>query len=510
LELTENQAKAALAPWTDTVAFKNCGFGLFGKKATPSWTFAILSNLKDKVHEIRRGVLEWVLRTALPLRDDFAIYLNGTKLEPSKAGKGLIKKWVLGKDINNLSKPAPDEIEAHEDTTQPANTETRFGLNHKDLGRITGYVEAYKDLLTGKSDELGRSHGFFVYVLGRLINVADSHFGIKPDELRHGTFGRMRVVVRMDGLDAFLQSDREHIREGPILADAQNILRAIFNFARPFIEKSYAGEDSGAKLARKLAGSPASIARRPIIEMARAALDGKIKSRYVALPPATTATERANIVASLEKRAETPEQFVGGIDFVYNATSDDGIAVYDAVTGRLRINGLHPFVGAFFDEFTSKTSGLPLEMFSMAEVLLESHLYQAHLRQDQIDDVMITRDQLLRYVAQESGRRTALAVAIALRNARNDEDKLEIEVVESFRSLGFDATRVGGKDKPDGVAKAYLSPGEKNEIRRYAVTLEAKSKKRDGAKLKTKTLGVSTALLHKSGYGCSIFGILRV
>lgn len=27
----------------------------------------------------------------------------------------------------------------------------------------------------------------FVYVLGRLINVADGHFGIKPDELRHGT-----------------------------------------------------------------------------------------------------------------------------------------------------------------------------------------------------------------------------------------------------------------------------------------------------------------------------------
>ena len=34
------------------------------------------------------------------------------------------------------------------------------------LGRITGYAEAYQDLLTGKSDEIGRSHGFFVYVYG--------------------------------------------------------------------------------------------------------------------------------------------------------------------------------------------------------------------------------------------------------------------------------------------------------------------------------------------------------
>jgi hypothetical protein len=188
----------------------------------------------------------------------------------------------------------------------------------------------------------------------------------------------------MDGLDDYLQSDREHIRDGPVLIDAQNILRAIFNKIRPTLEKADAEEDPGARLARKLAGSPASLVRRPIIEMARAALAGKIKSRYIALPPAATPNERDKLIAALETRGETPEQFVGGIDFVYDATSNDGIAVYDAVTGRLRVNGLHPFVGAFFDEFTSKTNGLPLEIFAMAEVLLESNLYQAALKQDPV------------------------------------------------------------------------------------------------------------------------------
>ncbi len=501
-ELTEMQAKTALTTWTNSNAFQNSEFKLFGKGAPASWTFAVLSDLKEKVHEIQRGTLDWVLRTALPLRDDFAIYLDGKKLEPSKAGKGRLKKWVFGKDIEQLPKPASEGLEAREDENQPVESETRFGLDHKDLGRITGYVEAYKNMLTGKSDEWGRSHGFFVYVLGRLINVNDGHFGIKPDELRHGTFGRMRVVVHMNGLDPFLQSDREHIREGPILNDAQNILRAIFNFVRPFIDKHDAGEAPGTKLARKLGGSPASLSRRPIIELARATLAGKIKSRYLALPTATTQTERENIILGLEQRAETPEHFVAGLDFVYNATLDDGIAVYDALTGRLRINGLHPFVGTFFDEFISKTAGLPLEMFAMAEVLLESHLFQAGLKQDQIDDVMRARDELLRYVAQESGRRTALSVANALRNARNDEDKLEIEVVESFRSLGFDSTRVGGKDKPDGVAKAHLSPGEDKQTRRYAVSLEAKSKKKEGTKLKTKIFGVSTIVRHRDEAKC--------
>jgi hypothetical protein len=357
-ELTEAEARAVLKQWTDTPAFSKSGIPLFGPSATKSWTFAILSDLKDKVHEIRRGTLEWVLRTALPLRDDFSIHLDGNRLEPSKAGKGRIKKWILGKDIVDLPKPAPDEIDATVDESQSTTSETRFALEHKALGRITGYAEAYKELLTGKSDEIGRSHGFFVYVLGRLVNVQDGHFGIPADELRHGTFGRIRVVVHMDGLDEFLQSDRERIREGPVLTDAQNVLRAIFNKIRPALEQADAGEDPGARLARKFADSPASLVRRPIIEMARAALDGKIRSRYIAIPPASTPSERDKLVAELEARGDTPDQFVGGLDFVYDATSNDGIAVYDAVTGRLRVNGLHPSVGAFFDEFTSNGKAL--------------------------------------------------------------------------------------------------------------------------------------------------------
>ena len=79
-ELTEDQAKQALKDWTGGAAFQKSGIGLFGAVATKSWTFAILSDLKDKVHEIQPGRLEWVLRTALPLRDDFSIHLDGAKL----------------------------------------------------------------------------------------------------------------------------------------------------------------------------------------------------------------------------------------------------------------------------------------------------------------------------------------------------------------------------------------------------------------------------------------------
>jgi len=185
--------------------------------------------LKEKVHEIKPGVLEWVLRTALPLRDDFNIFYDGKKLEPSKAAKGRIKTWVLGKDLVKLPKPSPSGVEPRENKHVPPGDAKRYALYHPALGLMTGYVEAFKDLITGKSDELGRSYGFFVYVRGRLINVNDGHFGIDPDELRHGTFGRFRLVINIDALDEELRSNRESLSEGPALGAAQDILRAIFN-----------------------------------------------------------------------------------------------------------------------------------------------------------------------------------------------------------------------------------------------------------------------------------------
>ncbi|HME57372.1 MAG TPA: ATP-binding protein, partial [Terracidiphilus sp.] len=198
-ELMQSQAVEAVSNWTNTAAFKSSGMVLFGKGSPRAWTIAVMSDLKEKVHEIRPGQLGWVLRTALPLRDDFSIWYGGKKLEASKRGRGLIGSWILGKDITELDDP---EATASENLELPESDPMHYGLELPELGRVTGYAEAYKDLLTGKSDEVGRSYGFFIYILGRLINVDDGHFGIEPNELRHGTFGRFRLVINIDGLDS--------------------------------------------------------------------------------------------------------------------------------------------------------------------------------------------------------------------------------------------------------------------------------------------------------------------
>lgn len=502
-ELTAAQAKQAVKLWTETAAFKATKATLFGKGSTPCWTISIMSSLKPKVHEIKPGILRWILSTALPLRPDFSIRLNGQMLTPSKEAKGRLNSWVLGKDLVELPKPSPKGAITLEDTSVALSSEHRFGFNVPRLGRITGYAEAYKDLLTGgKSDEIGRSHGFFVYVYGRLLNVDDGHFGISPDELRHGTFGRFRLVVHMDGLDDGLRSNREAISAGPLLETAQDVLRGIFNAVRPTIEKHDRNEEPGAKLARKLAASPASLSRDPIVELSRAVAEGKSKSRYLIVPAYESEEAREEFFADLSQRAQVPDQFVTDVAIDLDGSSHDGIVRFDTETGRLRLNGWHPFVATFYDEFTNKRMGQPLELFAMAEVLVEAHLHSIGVRAAMIDEFLSTRDQLLRHLANDSGRQSALSISNALSDARNSPNRLEECVCNAFRSLGFDVTPLGKSGQPDGVATAYLSADDAGSPRRYSVSLEAKSKERSDAKVSAKDVGVATIIRHRNKLEC--------
>ncbi len=173
------------------------------------------------------------------------------------------------------------------------------------------------------------------------------------------------------------------------------------------------------------------------------------------------------------------------------------MAVYDTENSVLLINCLHPFVGAFSSDFHSAKQSLPLELLAMAEVLLEAQLYHFRFENADIDEVLTERDELLRNLARSSGRRTALLISQDLRDARNSQDQLEEESVASFESLGFNASHIGGSGNADGVAHAHLGANK-----RYSVSLEAKSKQKDGTKVSAKTVGVSTLARHRKLLKC--------
>jgi len=297
-ELTAAEAKGALSPWLKGAKPGYQELVLFGKGAEVTWTVAIMSHLKELARELQRGRLRWILATAMPIRPDFQLYLDGDGIPPSKLRGKKIANWVLGRTLKEISKPAPDDLQVTEDATVDERSPLRFGLTHPQLGRITGYAELYEDLLTGgKSGDVGRSHGFFVYVCSRLINIDDEYFGIDSNLLRHGTFARFRMIVHIDRLDDELRSSRESVREGPLMEIARNILRGVFNHARLKLTEFEAAEAQGVLSANRIAASPTSLTRLPLLSLVKNAFAGKVTPRYTAYPRSLTQQQQATFTA---------------------------------------------------------------------------------------------------------------------------------------------------------------------------------------------------------------------
>lgn len=502
LELTEAEAKKALEPWLSGDSAGHKALRLFGKGASKTWTVAILSDLKEMASQLRLGRLKWVLATSMPLRDDFRLFLNGSLVEPSKLKGKKIGSWIIGEDATSIPRPAPtDDLQVTVDTSVPADSPLRFGLTHPQLGRVTGRVDLYEDLLTtGKSEELGRSHGFFVYVRGRLLNADDEYFGIDSNRLRHGTFSRFRCEVHIDRLDEELRSSRESVRETTLLKTAQNILEGLFNLARSKHESFEEETRPGTQASKRVAVSPYSLTRRPIIALAEKALQRKARPLLMALPEDLTAAAVAGLLKTIRERGESEGGLVASVE-VAPLSQHQCFAVYEVATGVLRINSLHPFVAYFLDEFEDKRRNLPLELLAVSEVLLESSLYEMGLDEATIQDLVRQRDELLRYLARSTGKRNALMVSQDLVEAAHDKAALETELVAAFDSMGYNAIPLGGSGRPDGLAECSLS-ASKEGPRSYKVSLEAKSKVAPGTKVTAKSVGVSTIARQRNDFGC--------
>ena len=138
----------------------------------------------------------------------------------------------------------------------------------------------------------------------------------------------------------------------------------------------------------------------------------------------------------------------------------------------------------------------------MSEVLLEAHLYESGLAEDKVDDLIDRRDEARRYLARSTGKRNARVIAQELLDAATDKHALELAMVAAFDSMGFDAVPLGGSGKPDGLAVARLAGDSKGKPHRFSVSLEAKSKEKEGAKVAAKTVGISTIARQREDYGC--------
>nr|VFK21498.1 MAG: Restriction endonuclease [Candidatus Kentron sp. LFY] len=497
-QLTKQEARNAVHPWIEGTKGGYRALRLFGEEVSPTWTVAIMSGLKDMGKKISLGRLGWVLQTAMPHRDDFRLFLDGKPIVSPELDEPRAR-LIIGKDVIQLSAPCPKGLMEREDENEPMDSVHRHGVYHDELlGRITGYIEIFKDEIDRGKEKFGQSSGFFIYVHGRQVNVDDPGFGIERNLLRHGTFSRFRMIVHMDSLDEALRSSRESFQQGDLYKTAQNFLRAGFNLARNKLVDHDRSQTPAALIAASIGSAPASMTRRPLLALVEMVLEKKATPFYLRLPDNLSAEEQSEFLEKFKKRAEEPEGLLRATELT-PLDSKDGLAIFDAMEGKLLINSSHPFVAAFQEFFSHPKRSLPLEMLVMSEILMEAHLYHMGLDEKVIRDVIGRRDELLRQLVRTSARRTAGMIAEALKDARDDGNRLEEEMRAAFEAMGFaNVIRIGGSSEPDGIAEAHLSAAEDGTVRRYKVGLEAKS----GGKVSAKRLGVSGIGRHMKKHDC--------
>ena len=430
-----------------------------GKK---TGAIVLLEGYKDRAGEMNRGVLRWILQTAMPLATDFKLYIGNQEIKSS------IKQFdvEVSFGVHQLDKTRRENLS--EQTGETWKVKGKKLVSPLFPSGVSGEVLITKrSLLETKSSDLQRSHGFFVRVRGRLVSIEDPLFGMKP--VSHQTLNRFHADISADDLDERLTAPREGVETSSRLrANFEKLLSELFNQARSRYKEV--------------------LRKREEVEKKKHEVDRNfVNPSFVEHPTADVLSggggdpDQGADADSTWFYVKTPkeEELPGLLDDLY-AERREGVYTYERTqlggSGRLvrfdpsqrlfEINEEHEFARAH-DEGDSAL----LEDVVTAEALLEVYLREEGIAPIHVGEILERRDQLLRSLALDRVYSLA-AIAQELRDSVSDEDDLEIAQVTACRALGFVAKHLGESDVPDGVARFLDYPGTETVI-----TLEAKSSK---------------------------------
>jgi hypothetical protein len=491
-QLSLEEVKTALSPYVGTSNEKILSFNLWGVNAEPTWTMAIMSDLKPKAHQIQEGRLKWILSTALPLNPAFQLFYNGSTIFPSKE-KILIKKtFIFGVD-DEVAKRNKYKVGTYRG--QPA-------VNMNTIHNVTGQIDLYQEsLVASKSDNISRSHGIFLIVRGRLINIDDALLpGMSP--LFHGLFNRIRITVNADELDNYITSTREAIKESEQLSEIKAYINSKFNEVRSYYHSAIEEEERKNRASYKIAAASSGLSRRPILVAAKKFFDGEISDLFLTeFPKGLSAVETTEFINRLEDDLVSEKGMIHNVEWAA-LNPDDPIAKLDLETGIAKINLLHPFFANFMDEVKST---LPFELIALTEILTECFLIENGINQEEVYSIMRRRDDILRELTF-SDKPNAPFVAALLQASLGDSTGLEESVKQAFVSLGFETSKIGGPGKPDGKANAYLGPVGSSD--NYSITYDAKSTAKD--KIKATTAHISGVDRHRDDFKADFAAVVAI
>lgn len=483
-EVNEKEAESIINEYSSENLFD---FKLFGGDSEKTWTFCIMTDLKPKAVEIKIGRLKWLLSTALPLNPDFNLLFNGESIESSKISNPVLKEWIIGKDDETISKIAGAKSYKNENTNM-------YFVDLPNLKGINGKFVLYEDsLVEGKSENLGRSHGIFLIIRGRLINLDDPLLGMEA--FSHGAFNRTRIIINADILDENLTSTREAVKESLPFTQLKDYIKKKFNNE---VKKYYFDIERTANanksVAARLAQTSYATSKGPVKIFIEKFFSNLIEHPFLINCPNTT--DKDVLLKMYGGDLDTNEQVIEKIDYDY-LSIDEPLAKLELLTRTLLINKSHPFVANYLDGANNLSS---LETVAITEALTEAYLYSRSIEEEAVNDIMKRRDFTLRQLAFND-KMGIPAAAILLRDALNNPMGLENAVAQVLSVMGFEVQPIGGKGKPDGKAEAWLGIGDDGRKKNYSLTYDAKSTSKD--RIAASTAHLSGLRRHRDDYNAT-------
>lgn len=340
-------------------------------------------------------------------------------------------------------------------------------LRLPNAGIVYGAAFMYNEPLErGKSEYLGRSHGFFVRVRGRLINLDSEDFEVGP-ELRHGTLTRFRMEINADDLDDQVASAREALKESPALEELKNYLLAVFNKARG-VSSERDADDAITRLSKqgRLSSAPPGLSQGPLRRMLQRAAAGDRSVQEALGLDDTTHTDAAT--QALADDNDLVESVL-----LETSSADKPFVMYDPARRAAVLNQSHPFVANYIG---TKATAEPLKLLGLTDIMVQAYLLDENVAPDAVARVVKRRDGFLRALTNRYPR-SAHVIAQALRDATNNENALEDAVGDALELLGFEVQRFGGASHGvDGIATARLGwRADGDSSISYALTYDAKS-----------------------------------
>lgn len=459
IEISETDAKELIERYIIVNGRNMVTFEMFGVKSAGSWTISILTDLKAKASEIQVGRLKWILRTALPLNPQFNLYYNLEKIESSKVNAAIMKTWIIGKD--DLTAQSLDYA-----TCIHNEIDDTYAVDFTSLKGVNGTFILYEDsLLGGKSAEHGRSHGIFLNIRGRLINLDDPLLGMEA--FSHGPFNRCRILINADGLNDNLTSTRESVKDSKPLNELKAYIKKKFNSeVRKFYFDQEEQKENKKSVGYRMSQTSYTTSKKPIYKFIEKFYEKEIINPFLIEKP--TADNAEVLLPQYED--EDGKQVIETIEWGI-MDSQSPVAKLNLQTKTLTINSLHPYIANYSDSYRNT---LPLEGFVITEVLTEAHLYELGIDEENVNAIMKKRDETLRQLAL-SDREGIPAAAQLLHDSVSNPTGLEDAVYRAFSALGFEATKIGGKGTPDGYAEAVLGYTADGVSKNYSLTFDAKS-----------------------------------